>query len=202
MNAPIETTLLPIYQPDLVATAQTTMVVQDQKRPRLQAYYASVGDMWQTVEDFGFDLVSGLLFETAVGVALDRWGQVVGQRRLGMVDNDYRRMIGARILINHCQGTPDEFAAIVRVIAQTDRTWTLTLSGGLYAVCYQSYTMTPALRRALSRAMEDIRLLGRQAELLESTPVGMVLAAQAADPYSTPAGYESRLDVGTLGRDV
>ena len=197
-----ETQLLPIYLPSLEEAGANSRIGQDKDKPVLGALYAAMGNMWQTVEDANFDLVGGLLFATATGVALDRWGQIVGQTRLGMVDADYRRMIGARILINHCGGTPDEFAAIVRVIAETTRAWTVTLSGGLYAVCYQSYTMTPGLRRALARAMDDVRLLGRQAELLESTPTGLVLAGQASDLLQVPTGYESRLDNGTLGRQL
>lgn len=211
MNAPIESEMLPIYLPDLEGGAQLSEIGQDTQKPVLSAFYAQMGAMWQTVEDAAFDVTEGLLFDTATGIALDRWGAIVGQPRLDMVDADYRRMIAARILINHCDGSPDAIAAIVRVIAGTDRAWVLTPRGGLYVVCFESQSMTPGLQRALVRAIQDTRMVGRWVYLTQGSQTGLVLADMpAGTPMESgvagvtpvPAGYESRLDIGTLGEEL
>lgn len=43
--------------------------------------------------------------DTAEGAQLDVLGRVVGQLRNGMVDDDYRRLIRARISVNRSKGT-------------------------------------------------------------------------------------------------
>ena len=149
-----------VYQPDLVGSMLSTQLGQDTGAPVITAYYRATGAVLQQVEDAQFDFLTGMLFEQATGAALDWWGAVVNQPRLGMPDSDYRRMIGAKILVDTCNGTPDAVRKIVVAIAETEAVWTVTLSGGLYAVCYEFDSMTPKFRRAILRAMDAVRIMG------------------------------------------
>jgi hypothetical protein len=54
--------------------------------------------------------------DTALGVQLDVIGKLVGQPRNGLVDNDYRRFVRARIAINRSSGTSEEALNIARLV--------------------------------------------------------------------------------------
>ena len=95
---------------------------QDRDKSVFNAVYQATAVVCQTVEDAVFDLVTGMQFQYATDEALNRWGGVVGQNRLGMVDLDYRRLIGAKIRVNNSFGTIDETARIL-LIASEGRAW-------------------------------------------------------------------------------
>ena len=88
---------------------------QDRDKSVFNAVYQATAVVCQTVEDAVFDLVTGMQFQYATDEALNRWGSVVGQNRLGMVDLDYRRLIGAKIRVNNSFGTIDETARILLI---------------------------------------------------------------------------------------
>ena len=75
--------------------------------PRLQGLIDSVVDLCQEVEDRASDLYTKRMIDTATGDALDIIGEIVGQLRAGMSDEDYRNAIRFRIQLNVSCGQPD-----------------------------------------------------------------------------------------------
>lgn len=69
------------------------------------------GDI-QAVEDTLQQLYTLRSIDEAEGVQLDMLGKIVGQFRGGMIDEDYRRIIRAKISVNRSKGT---FADILKV---------------------------------------------------------------------------------------
>jgi hypothetical protein len=75
--------------------------------PRLQGLINSVASMCQEIEDYASDLLTKRTIDTASGNALDVIGEIVGQVRGGLSDDDYRSAIRFRIKLNTSCGQPD-----------------------------------------------------------------------------------------------
>lgn len=208
------------YTPDLEQTAYNQLMGQDRDKPVIVATTRAIGATAQVLEDAVFDFATGILFTQATGAALDRWGAIVGQRRLGLVDADYRRVIGARILINRCNGGMDAIAKIVRVIVQGPA-WTVTPGPASYVVCFvTAEPLSPALLRFIRRAMipeypdasarsvapagYDVAVAygGTGTLILGDEPAGTAMLSGVAGTMPTPPGFETRLDFGTFGADL
>lgn len=54
--------------------------------------------------------------ETSEGLQLDLLGKLVGQSRFGMVDEDFRRFIRARIKANKSSGTINEILEVIGLV--------------------------------------------------------------------------------------
>lgn len=99
---------------DHVTRALATLPSQWRDSPKVRALVSVLAKPDQDLEDTAWDLYSKRGVETAEGVQLDILGKLVGQLRLGLSDDDFRRLIRVRILANRAGGRAD---TITRVIA-------------------------------------------------------------------------------------
>lgn len=60
------------------------------------------------------------LIEQAAGAQLELLGKIVGQKRYGMNDADYRLWIDARILLNKSRGIESDLRELLRVLIGKD----------------------------------------------------------------------------------
>lgn len=72
----------------------------------------------QALEDATTAAIIERYLDVAVGANLDQYGLLVGERRDGLNDIEYRAFIGARILSNLSEGTIDEMTAILAIIGR------------------------------------------------------------------------------------
>lgn len=93
------------------------MVDNNQKK-----FLVAVAGEIQAVEDALQQLYSERSIDVAVGVQLDILGKIVGQRRNGMVDDDYRRIIRARIATNRSKGTITDLITVARLVVNDEDT--------------------------------------------------------------------------------
>lgn len=70
----------------------------------------------QTLEDTLQDMLAQRSIEDAVGAQLDILGKLVGESRLGLSDDDYRRHIRARIVTNRSNGTIEDLIRITDLV--------------------------------------------------------------------------------------
>lgn len=73
----------------------------------------------QQLEDSIFDFLTKLPLQTAEGAVLDRWGDVLGEARLGDSDADYRSRLFFTITRNISNGTPEELISFCAFLLQT-----------------------------------------------------------------------------------
>lgn len=74
----------------------------------------------QELESVLYALYTDRTVERAIGTQLDVIGRIVGQPRNGMVNDDYRRYIRARIVANRSNGTIEDLILISRLILNDD----------------------------------------------------------------------------------
>ncbi len=80
-------------------------IIQYISKPRFAELLCIFMAQIQDAEDAGFQLATERTVDTAVGVQLDGLGDIVGQTRQGLSDDDYRPLIRARIRANNSEGT-------------------------------------------------------------------------------------------------
>ena len=85
-------------------------------QPRITALIQALALGVQCLEDAIFDLDISSTLPNATGATLDQWGSLVGERRGGLSDDDYRVFIEAKLLVLRSNGTPDELIEIFRRI--------------------------------------------------------------------------------------
>lgn len=102
------------------AVALSRLLSQFRGKPRFAALIRALVSGVQTLEDDADDLITLRTLDAATGASLDQYGAIVGEQRGALADDDYRRFIRARILINRSRGTPDDLAAILALLFGVD----------------------------------------------------------------------------------
>lgn len=82
----------------------------------VQKLVAAIVQPAQDVENALQQMLLQRWIDSAVGVQLDQIGEIVGQARLGMDDDDYRRLCRARILTNRSDGRFETLIAIALLV--------------------------------------------------------------------------------------
>lgn len=160
-----------LYVPDWPERAEARLL-RPWDRPRIRAYMRALGAGAQLLEDQAFDILESTTLENATGHALDQWGDLVGEQRGPLSDNDYRPFILARMLVNRSAGTIDELIEILDICTAPNLyVWHEdNLPAGLYLVVVRNSFMTEARRRRVSRLMEAARPGARHMTVIEAVP--------------------------------
>jgi hypothetical protein len=104
------------YQPDHASEATGELLSQF-LQPSAVGFVTGLMDPVQGLEDDLRDLRADRLLSTAIGVQLDRFGDLVGEIRGALTDDEYRQFIASRIRSNLCGGSPDELITIFSSMA-------------------------------------------------------------------------------------
>jgi hypothetical protein len=81
-------------------------------KPRIAALVQALGLGIQCLESNLFGMHISTALPNATGDALDKWGALVGERRGGLSDDDYRVFIDAKLMVLRSNGSPDELIDI------------------------------------------------------------------------------------------
>ncbi len=181
-----------IYVPDWPERAEARALVPWRK-PRQRALLRAFGKGVQALEDESFNLIVSTDLDVAVGDALDQWGELVGEQRGGLGDNDYRQFVKVRMLVNRSNGTIDELLEIFDVATQpnVDTHHISNFPAGFYLIVYRHDWMSQPVRRRVARLMEDARPGGRHMSLIEA-----LIAPFGFEDNPLAEGY----DVGPFAR--
>lgn len=104
----------PTHITDHAARTLALLPSQHANAAAMRAFIEAVAEAVQEVEDDAWAAVADRQLDTAEGAQLDQYGRVVGARRDGLEDDDYRALIRTRILANRSNGQAD---VILRVVA-------------------------------------------------------------------------------------
>ncbi len=85
-----------------------------------QKFLVVVGTEGQEAETALQQVYSGYWIDNATGDQLDVLGRVVGQLRNGMTDDDFRRLIRARISVNRSKGTIASVLTVAKLVVDDD----------------------------------------------------------------------------------
>jgi Protein of unknown function (DUF2612) len=101
---------------DHVRDALARLKEQHKNKPNIDSLLRSAVEAFVDLESAFLQLLLERDVNTAIGKQLDDIGLIVGERRLGLSDTDYRPRIRARILTNRSKGRASEIITIARLI--------------------------------------------------------------------------------------
>lgn len=158
-----------VYVPDWPVRGVGRLLVAWDK-PRIRALVESFGEGVQTQEDQTWDLLISTGLDEATGDALDQWGELVGEQRGSLGDNDFRQFIMARMLVNTSSGLIDELIEILDVATQPNVRviHASNYPSGFYLQVERHSFMSDDVSRRVARLMEDARPAGRHMSLIEA----------------------------------
>lgn len=185
---------------DHEARALATMLSQWASSPRFQGLVTAAVAQVQTMDDTAYALVTDRMLPVAEGAQLDQLGRLVGQSRLGLSDDDFRRLIGVRILANRAGGRAD---TITRVIAGVVGV-AVKYEGPIYGTSLYPYT-APQAEYRLTWSTDDATSAELEAQIRvlldEISPVGVAweaVEAKAAGAFRFSGGAGEGFGEGVL----
>ena len=117
--------------------AVAELIGQYQGRPRIEAILRALVRQFQDIEDAAWDCFVQIALDAAVGAELDMIGKVVGQKRQGYDDTNYRVFLSARIKTNRSDGKFATLSAIAKL-----------LLGASTTIAYREYQPSAIVMRA------------------------------------------------------
>ncbi len=168
--------------PDHNERSRKRLLSQWWEQPRLAGLARGIGAAGQVLENLIFQVLDERTLDTAVGVHLERWGRIVGERRGGLEDHDYRRIIRARMRVNRWAkfgSDPgiDEQIAIFELLmdARSVRYFPLYHAG--FALVAERDTFLPDIvAQRVVRTMLDAKPAGVGLTLIEALPGSLILS--------------------------
>jgi hypothetical protein len=112
-----------------------------------EKFIATLATPFQSIENMLQQLLTERSIDTAVGAQLDVIGRIVGQKRNGLSDDDYRRYCRARIATNKANGTTENLITITDLVVYDDNGYYEVDTQGIATVVLtvQNITITEAL---------------------------------------------------------
>jgi hypothetical protein len=101
---------------DHAKRALARLIEKLKRKPKIEATLNAFNDQNQAIEDAYWQLFSERSIETSIGDQLDILGKIVGERRDGSNDDDYRLRIRARIRANLSNGTTEDIYRVFRAL--------------------------------------------------------------------------------------
>lgn len=190
---PVETTTGLLHEPGHRDLAREGLTFPLRDQARAAALAQSLGGAAQGFEDTIHAQLTGGTLDNAIGADLDQWGELVGELRGALLQDDqYRPFVQARILANRCDGTPDKLLEVFKLVTgPTLKVEFLNLHpAGLILTTFRREWMTEPVRRRVRRTMESIAPAGRTFELWEA------IAGSWGSPlasFTTPGGVPARV---------
>lgn len=185
----------PTHITDHVARTLALLPSQHANAAVMRAFITAIAEAVQEVEDDAWACIADRQLDVAEGAQLDQYGRVVGARRDGLDDDDYRALIRTRILANRSNGQADVILRVVAalladVLVSPPGVEYRTLPPAAYALQVElSAEPTPARLALIARIVGEI------------TPSGVAYeVAYGEDPMFRLDGDDLHsLDAGQLG---
>lgn len=181
MADPVSTTEFETF--DHIGRAFRRLLSQYRSKPRIVAFVRALARAANVCEEELFSVLISFDIDNANRNRLEIWGSLVGEQRGGLTDDEYRRFIKARMLVNTSNGTPDELIRILETV-----TYPSEVS---YRDCFPACYMITALR---GTPMSDIvaRRVGRL--MIQAKPAG--IGCIVIEAVSPAFGFAGDADAG------
>jgi len=146
------------------------LLVQFKDKPRLEAWLRVYLRQVQLLDAAIYDVLVKRMIDSAHDAQLDTIGQIVGERRLGKPDDEYRVFIRTRIVINRSTGTAPDLLAVLALLSSPSSAY------------FDDYYPASLLLEFLEQPTRDPRTIYRA---LQETRAGAV-RLNFVSPSTTP----------------
>lgn len=164
---------------DYVTLAKSRLVGRISKKPLVEALAAALPNQLGIAELTLDQLKNERSIDTAIGVQLDKVGEIVGESRQGRDDETYRQYIRFRVFINISKGRPHDLIYATKFSTQADDVQYMEIYPAfavLFSDGYAATKSTPQLLQDVSpAAISDVPLVvsfGEEPFRLSNTTTG------------------------------
>lgn len=164
------------------------LITQFKGSSRLHALIKSYVDQIQELEIAAYTLLTDRAIDTAEGAQLDGIGEIVGLRRGGLTDDEYRVRLAVQIRLNLSSGTIEDIAYVGNLITGDIVEINEYFPATILVVIY-SLTADPAL---VQRIINEARAAGVQTQIVYS----LYPAAETFATSSIPGTVEIDANAG------
>ena len=109
--------------PNHVAQALARLREQYQSKPNIEALIQSWTNQIQELEEITSDMSTNRTVNSAVGIQLDRLGELLNRPREGRTDEQYRIVLLAKISQNISRGTPEDVINVFKVLTSSAKVY-------------------------------------------------------------------------------
>ncbi|MFB6371637.1 MAG: hypothetical protein ABEN55_00645 [Bradymonadaceae bacterium] len=157
------------YIPNYPEIAVDSLPTAFRQADDARALVASLAEGAQMLEDELFDLIVSSFLSTARGDQLDQWGELCGEPRQDLEDEDYRVFIHGRMMVNRSDGTPDELIEIYQRLTAPSvvKLWEL-YPKAFHLTAFRRNYMRKQIRTRIRRTITDAKPAGTDIVLSES----------------------------------
>lgn len=108
------------YREDIRSEVLQELYFQFRDKPRFRALVEALALGAQVFEDACVDVIQTLSLSSASGVHLALLGSIVGEQRLNLTEEEYRRVIRAKIVSNRSSGRVSDLLETWRLLSVKD----------------------------------------------------------------------------------
>jgi hypothetical protein len=173
-----------VYVPNHEEKAKDLLLAQDKGKPRTEALVSAFGAGAQALESLSFAVIVGAsTLQVAEGVNLDRWGALVGEHRGGLDNEQYRRFIELRQVVNTTFPNEDALWTVISTAVDPYplRVWPL-YPGGLKVIVASTDWLPDTVVAHIQGLIRDFRPAGTIVPIIEYVPDHMALDWEAGAP--------------------
>lgn len=155
--------------------AEDMLLAQFRNSPNLKAIARNIGYGVQLVEDEAFDVLARMTLKLAGGATLDQWGEVVNEKRGGLLDDDeYRRIIRVRVFVNASWGSMDEVYIALAELAEpfVYIKWYELWPAGMEWYIQRESFMSDGMAARVGQFAKDMAPAGHAFHVIEATDGG------------------------------
>ena len=170
--------------PNHRATALDRLYAQWKRTTVIRGAVVASARVVQRAENiiYGY-LVSGR-FGVAEGFLLDMWGEIIGEKRLGLGHDDYRRVLQARILADNASDNPEDILGVFAAITapSTVRYYDAPPWNSYHLIAFREDPLASDMITRLVPIMERVRPSTRAMDMIETLVPGYFGFAGDPDP--------------------
>lgn len=107
-----------VYEPEHLDRLREEIFWQFRGKDTIEDLLAALAEGVQLFDDLAYDYTVSTFIELAEGYLLNRIGYFVGAQRLGLGDEAFRRVIGARVAALRSNGTIGEIGHVLTLLAE------------------------------------------------------------------------------------
>lgn len=137
---------------DYVGLAKSRLVGRLNQKPLVEALIAALPNQLSILELVLDQLKNERSIDTAIGIQLDKVGEIVGESRQGRDDDTYRQFIRFRVFVNISKGRPSDLSYATRFATQADDVQYIEFFPALVVMFSDGY----AANKATPQLLQDV----------------------------------------------
>jgi hypothetical protein len=174
-----------VYEPNQRARAFELLLWQHKDKERIVAFVKALAAGAQLAENTSWAVIAGgSTVDAAEGATLERWGELVGERRGGLDHEQFRKFIGLRIRVNTEAPSENAVGAVLAEAVDPSVVSSYLVADGIVYQVTSAAFLDQALATHAGALVRDFRPAAIYAAVVEVLATDMFELGTVAAPGS------------------